>query len=239
MGHCFRCEYVETRRPEGDARIRLGKAICQPVAPIKRESLSSYGLELFNDCQSLQGTIGERYLLARGCALPPNDGDLRFHPALKHPVSNHVGPALVALVTHAKTRSMLSLHRTWIRPDGRKAECDPPRMLLGGHQKQHGVVRLWPDECVSTGLAVCEGIETGLSVAHDYRPVWSCIDAGNLGKLPALSGIETLVIAADHDAAGMKAATTCADRWCAAGVDVRLIAPDAESCDWNDARVAA
>ena len=58
-------------------------------------------------------------------------------------------------------------------------------------------------------------------------------------NMPVLNGIETLVIGADHDEAGMKAATDCADRWSAAGVDVRVIAPDAESADWNDARCAA
>ena len=239
VGHCFRCEYVETYRPDRASTYRPGKAIHRPVVPLKRESLDKDGIDLFNACKGLGGTIGEEYLLARGCAVPPADGHLRFHPALKHPASNYIGPALVGLVTHAVTRVPMTLHRTWIRADGRKAECDAPRMLLGGHEKKHGVIRLWPDDAVSIGLAVAEGVETSLSLARSYCPVWSCIDAGNLAVLPVLNGIETLVIGADHDEAGMKAATDCADRWSAAGVDVRVIAPDAESADWNDARCAA
>lgn len=238
VGHCFRCGYVETHRPERGIRFHPGKAVSRAVAPLKRETLSEYGIELFGACEGLRGTIGEQYLAARGCTLPPADGDLRFHRALRHP-SGYTGPALVALVTHAETCQPLTLHRTWIRADGKKADVDPPRMLLGGHRKAGGVVRLWPDEAVTTGLALSEGIETALALAHEYAPIWAAIDAGNLASLPALAGIEVLVIGADHDQAGIKAATSCADRWAAAGLDVRVIAPDAERADWNDARDAA
>ena len=237
VGHCFRCGHVETYRPERGNSYRPGKAISRPVASFKRETLSEYGTELLGGCTALHGTIGEAYLLARGCVIPPDDSDLRFHPNLRHPAIDYAGPALVALVTHAATRVPLTLHRTWIRADGRKADIEPPRMLLGGHSKRGGVIRLWPDESVTTGLAVTEGCETALSLAHDYAPVWSAIDAGNLAALPVLDGVEVLVIGADHDAAGIKGATACADRWAAAGVDVRVIAP--ATGDWNDARAAA
>lgn len=237
VGHCFRCGHVETYRPERGSNCRRGKAISRPVASFKRESLSEYGTELLGACTALHGTIGEAYLLARGCVIPPADSDLRFHASLKHPATDYAGPALVALVTHAATRAPLTLHRTWIRADGRKAGIEPPRMLLGGHSKRGGVIRLWPDETVTTGLALAEGIETALSLAHDYAPVWSAIDAGNLAALPVLDGIEVLVIGADHDPAGITAATACADRWAAARVDVRIIAP--ATGDWNDARAAA
>ena len=141
----------------------------------------------------------------------------------------------------SSTRSPLTLHRTWIRADGRKADVESPRMLLGGHQKKYGVIRLWPDESVTTGLCIGEGIETCLSVAHDYAPTWSCIDAGNLAVMPVLAGIEVLVIAADHDESGkgVDSANACADRWSAAGVEVHVIAPATERTDWNDARCAA
>ena len=239
VSHCFRCEYVATYRPDRAPTYRPGKTINRPVAAIKPEFLSTYGLEHFARCTGLRATIGEQYLLARGCAIPPADGDLRFHPALKHPASDYTGPALVALVTHAVTRAPLTLHRSWVRSDGRKAEIEPKRMLLGGHAKRHGVIRLWPDESVTYGLAVAEGIETALSLAHAYSPVWSCVDAGNLAALPVLQGIETLVIGADHDAAGINAASRCADRWAITGVDVRVIAPATAKRDWNDPAAAA
>jgi hypothetical protein len=123
----------------------------------------------------------------------------------------------VALITDTLTREPLSLHKTWVLADGRKAELDSPRLLLAGHRKQGGVIRLWPDEAVTTGLGVAEGIESALSLAWAFVPVWACIDAGNLAALPVLDGIEALTIAADNDTAGQAAAQTCATRWAAAG----------------------
>jgi hypothetical protein len=143
------------------------------------------------------------------------------------------------LVTHAVSREPLTLHRTWIAANGTKADVDPPRLLLGGHTKRNGVIRLWPDECITYGLLVAEGIETSLAAAHDYTPAWACIDANNTAAMPVLDGIETLVIAADHDAAGIRAATECANRWTAAGVEVHVLTPTPAKTDWADARAAA
>lgn len=215
------------------ARHRPAAAPARPVVNIRHERLSEYGLELWGACTGLRGTIGEQYLLARHCAIPPEDGDLRFHHALKHP-GGYTGPALVALITDAITREPISLHRTWIRPDGKKAAIDPPRMVLGGHRKQGGVVRLWPDEAVDYGLGIGEGIETALTLATVLRPAWSLIDAGNLGAFPVLPGIEALTIAADNDPAGLQGATACATRWTAAGCDVRVVIPPREGTDLND-----
>jgi putative DNA primase/helicase len=231
VAHCFRCNYVETYRPESGAAHRPRKAPIRSVQTAKHETLSDYGRALWDACRPVHGAaLG--YLTARHCALPPTDGDLRCHTSLKHP-SGYTGPALVALVTHAVTREPTSLHRTWIQADGRKADVDPPRLLLGGHRKQGGVIRLWPDECVTYGLAVAEGIETALSVAHAFTPVWACIDAGNLAALPVLAGVETLLIGADNDPAGIKGADDGARRWTAAGVEV-LVTQQSEN-DVNDA----
>lgn len=197
-----------------------------PAAPVREEStlrttLAETGHQMWKHALPLEGTDGERYLRARRCVLPPLDGHLRYHPRLRHP-SGYQGGALLALVTDAQTRKAKTLHRTWIRPDGTKADVDPPRLVLGGHAKQGGVIRLWPDEFVTMGLGIAEGIETALSLAHAYAPVWACIDAGNLGKLPVLAGIEALLIGADNDPAGARAANECAERWHAAGVEVRI-----------------
>jgi putative DNA primase/helicase len=74
-----------------------------------------------------------------------------------------------------------------------------------------------------------------VTIAHHYRPVWCVIDAGNMAQFPVLPGIQCLVIGADNDPAGSNAANECADRWAAAGVDVRVIVPDMAGADWNDA----
>lgn len=228
VAHCFRCNFTETHRDQVSV-TRRAPVLTSPVQA-KHETLSDYGRALWADCSPLPGTMGEQYLVHRRCVVPP--GDLRFHPALAHKPSGTCGPALVGLVTDAKTGAPLTLHRTWITPTG-KADLDPPRMLLGNHRKQGGVIRLWPDEYVTHGLAIAEGTETALSLAHAYQPVWACIDAGNLAELPALAGIEVLVIGADNDPAGKAAAHACAARWSAAGAAVRITRQAAN--DLNDA----
>ena len=234
--HCFRCRYVEVKAREvRDGVLRANRG-AMPVGSARHEVLSEYGHQVWNACRAVAGEAAA-YLAARSCVIPPADGDLRWHPALPHRPSGMLGPALVALVTDAATRQPLTLHRTWVRADGTKAPLDPPRMLLGNHRKAGGVVRLWPDEAVATGLGIAEGIETALSLAHAYRPVWSLIDAGNLADFQVLAGVEALLIAADNDEAGMRAAAQCGRRWAATGVEVRLTRQLAN--DINDVAEAA
>ena len=201
----------------------------------QHEILSPYGLRLWALSQPPAGTVGADYLTARGCCIPPADGDLRFLPAHKHPLGEYTGPALVALVTDIETGEPISLHFTWICPDGSKANTPgPARMLLGGHRKAGGCIRLWPDEAVTHGLGVGEGIESCLSLAHAIAPVWCLIDAGNLAALPVLLGIEALTIAQDNDPAGRRAAQTVAKRWAAAGCTVAIVGAEHDGEDLND-----
>jgi putative DNA primase/helicase len=214
VAHCFRCEYTQS------LRSRMRRPLFKPQLTLqeKRTTLSSYARSLWSECKPISGTALD-YLRSRNCVIPPADGDLRWHPNLKHP-SGYRGPALVGLVTHVETGEAMSLHRTWITSSG-KAKAEPNRMLLGGHTSKHGVIRLYHDEYVTTGLGVAEGIETALSLAHEYRPVWAAISAGNMGSLPAISGVECLTIAVDSDDAGRKAAESLSHRWYEAGVQVR------------------
>jgi len=136
---------------------------------------------------------------------------------------------MLGLITDAQTAEPMSLHRTVIQQNGEKT-----RTYLPGHPKKGGVIRLWDDEYVTTGLAIAEGIETALSVATEFLPVWSCLDAGNLSEFPVLPGITSLTIFADHDDAGIDAAHKCADRWHKAGREVRIAMSPVPGEDAND-----
>jgi putative DNA primase/helicase len=228
---CHRCyltgangQYVPAARP-------LMSHQAAPERIEKSRGLSDYGRELYSHGGLITG-IARDYLDARSCVIPPPDGDLRFIEELKHP-SGYIGPALVALITDAETKAPLSLHRTWIKPDGRKADVNPPRLLLKGHPVAGGVIRLWPDDSVTSGLGIAEGIETALSLAHGYTPVWACIDAGHMEKFPILKCIDELVIAADNDPAGQKAADMCAQRWVSHST-VRIVIAGIKGADLND-----
>lgn len=245
VAHCFRCSYTESSKADRTATgqpLRIARSAARPQrsaaqtpqgqTAAKRTTLSEQGQAIWRACMPLHGTPGAAYLEARRCKLPPDDGHLRFHPALRHPPTGYVGAALVALITHALTGQAMSLHRTWIKPNGEKADIDPPRLLLGGHSKQSGVIRLWPNDPPARALAVGEGIETCLSLAHAATPVWALIDAGNLAALPVVEGVRALLIAQDRDPAGEQAAQTCAERWSRAGVRVRITMQAAN--DLND-----
>lgn len=229
--HCFRCEHKEIRKPEGSSTFQQSTDKPQYRPQAKRHTtLSDWGHSIWSQCQPISG-VAQTYLNHRNCVTPPKDGHLRWHSDLKHTPSDYRGAALVGLVTDALTREPLSLHRTWITATG-KANVTPPRLLLANHSLANGVIRLWPDEYVTLGLAIAEGIETGLSLAHGFAPVWATIDANHLAKFPVVPSVEALLIARDNDSAGIKAAKQCAARWVAAGREVRVTNQDKN--DLND-----
>jgi len=183
---------------------------------------------------SLRGSLGATYLESRGCRLPPADSDLRFLPA-----SGDFPPSLCGLITDALTGRKLSLHFTRLAHDGHgKAGTDCDKLLLKGHRKRGGVIRLWPDEAITTGLALAEGIETALAAAHRFTPVWAAIDCANLSAFPVLPGIEALTVYADHDPAGIAAARDCARRWRDAGREVQALVPKQPGRDVADLAAA-
>jgi phage/plasmid primase-like uncharacterized protein len=139
---------------------------------------------------------------------------------------------MVARVTDAITAEPISLHFTRLTADGSKVP-DSPKRLLAGHRKAGGVIRLWPDEAVTVGLSIAEGIETALAAAHAFTPVWSTVDAGNMTTFPILAGIQALTIFADNDPAGIAAARTCAERW-ASVAEVTVVTPDEPGTDIAD-----
>ncbi len=145
-------------------------------------------------------------------------------------------PAMVARITDAITGKPLSLHFTFLMPDGSsKAPVDRQKVLLKRHRKVGGVIRLIDDAEVSLGLGIAEGIETSLAVmSTGWRPICAAVDAGNIASFPVLPGIECLTVFADHDKAGLAAARRCVDRWREAGREARVVTPQTASEDWAD-----
>ncbi len=225
VSFCHRCGY--TKAENFERRPDITPAPTRSAEPLE---WSERAESIWRRTQALRGTAGEIYLRHRGCMLPPPDSDLRFlEPTDRHP------PTLCARITDARTNKPLSLHFTRLARDGRgKAGSEQDKLLLGGHRKKGGVIRLWPDEAVTYGLAIAEGVESALAAAHLLSPVWAAVDAGNLELFPVLPGIEALTVFADHDPVGLKAARTCARRWADAGREVEIATPILDGADVAD-----
>ena len=228
VAHCHRCHWAAGSKGESQPGARVADPAPQPLGTLA----PSWG-RFYRESAPVRGTLGEAYLRHRACAIPPAQGALRFHGRAFHWLSGRRAPALVALATDAIDRTPRTLHLTFLSADGNgKADLQPPRLLLPKHNKAGAVVRLWPDEAVTLGLGIAEGIESALSLALAGLPVWAAIDAGNLAAFPVLGGIEELAVAVDRDPAGERAADELAHRWITAGRRVRLVKPKAG--DLND-----
>ena len=175
-----------------------------------------------------------RYLAGRCCPLPGGHA-VRFHPRIYHWQERRRFPAMVALITDIATCRPISLHFTFLKPDGSdKADIDKPRLLMTGHSSR-GVVRLCPDDEVTMGIIIGEGIETCLTAMLEFGAVWSCLDAGGIKAFPVLPGIEGITVLIDNDNAGADAFEAVRERYNAAGVEVIGIKIDgASGTDLND-----
>ena len=234
VGYCHRCGYASFERP-----VARPSQWGRDVGVMTLDGLQRWAEELWHACVPIgDSTIATNYLRNRQCEIPPEGSHLQFHRAVKHHPSGAIGPALVGLVTDVLTNRPISLQRTWIQANGDKAKLDPPRMLATKHRKRGGAIRLWPDEAVTRGLGIAEGVETALAIATHERPIWSCIDAGNLATFPVLEGIECLRIYADHDShgKGLASAKEVARRWTSAGREAHIYLPPEVGDDWNDVR---
>jgi phage/plasmid primase-like uncharacterized protein len=161
----------------------------------------------------------------------PDQAGLRFHPDC--PWDNGTTQCVIGRYTDARTNEPRGI---WRRPvDGRKPKAIGPTAGC--------VIRLWPDEDVTAGVVIGEGVETTLAAATRCRygptllqPAWATGSASNMEHFPVLPGIDCLTILVDNDASGtgQRAAETCAQAWLAADKEVVRILPDGVGLDFND-----
>ena len=206
----------EPRRCPKTAKATVPGAILSPkidAADDDQERRIKTALSLWKASAPLPDTLGSRYFTERRGLHIGALGDL------SHALRWHEGiGAVVALMTNAVTNEPTGIHRTFLNPDGTKRE----RKMLG----RQGVIRLSPDEEVTLGLGLTEGIEDGLAVLlSGWAPVSCATSAGAIERFPVLSGIDCLTIHADYDNAGINAAQICVDRWIAADRDAFISYP--------------
>jgi len=251
VGNCPACSYKNSLR----VTLQNGKALwwcgaCQDQASVtaaisgqaaqaapmaaaadgSQAQKREWALNLWRDAQPAVGTVVERYLAARGITLR-DDMPLRFLPNHLDRDGGKRWPVMLALmVDHDGTPQ--AIHRTFLAPDGKgKAPIATPRKTLG--MVAGAAVRLAP---VADRLVIGEGIETSISAGLMMgAPAWAAISAPNLEfKLKLPGSIREIIIAADHDGPGLKAARAALARWRAEGRAVKIARPQTPGQDFND-----
>ncbi len=216
--------------PDLTAAVLGHSAPATPRAEPDHADRTARALALWNAAMPAAGSIAERYLASR--ALPLPDGAaLRFLPDARHP-SGARASCMIALAVDA-TGQGRAIHRTYLAPGGTgKAALDPPRATLG--PIGGAVVRLcqWR---AGLPLVIGEGIETALSAGVLLgAPAWAALSAGNMARVPLPAACMDVMIAADHDPPGQRAAWAAADALAAPGRRVRVMTPDTPNTDFND-----
>jgi Toprim domain len=189
---------------------------------------------LYRISEVSHGTIVQVYLReGRGikCPLPPH---LRFLPAKNrgsHPsmiapfgIATEIEPGISAI----SPEQIAGVHLTFLRPDGSgkaQTEYNTAKIMIG-RSLGFPIVIAPPND--GLGLVVTEGIEDALS-AHEATGLgaWA---AGSANRMPALAAaipqyVETVMILAHDDDAGMRAALQLRNAIQERGIDVHLVVP--------------
>ncbi|MBX6740422.1 MAG: toprim domain-containing protein [Acetobacteraceae bacterium] len=222
---------VAVRKALGWDRAPPAPCPCSNQSNAVSEAKTARASALRDAALPLPGTVATRYLTHRGLTGVTSPA-LRFHPACWHPGGTKL-PAMLALVRNALTGEPQAIHRTFLHRDGAgKAAVEPQKASLG--PVAGGVVMLEKPR-QDAPLVIGEGIESALSAGLLIgAPAWSAISAGNMAVLDLPTDIRSIIVAADPDEPGQRAACQAASRWRAEGRHVRIATLDAPSEDFND-----
>lgn len=204
--------------------------------PVSRDagvcSSASWAADIWNASTCAKGSLVETYLRWRGITVPIPYA-VRFHHGLRHP-GGESWPAMIALVTRSIGDAPIAVHRTFLSRDGKsKAPVETAKMMLG--PCGGGVVRLGGQ---GGRLLIGEGIETCLSAMQATGDrTWAALSTSGLRALVLPDHERDIVILADGDAAGERAAMNASRRWAGEGRRTCVARPPA-GMDFNDMLIA-
>jgi hypothetical protein len=207
-----------------------------PAAQNNVAAKTPMALRLWKAAHEIEGTIAETYLRqVRGLDLPDGVSGrvLRFHPACWFDRDKH--PCLLALYRSIAGDEAIAIMRTALAADGTKIGRKALGSIAGA------AIKLTPDEDVTHGLTIGEGLETTLAgMSEGFKPAW-VVGCAGIAKFPVLAGVDCLTVVVDNDEpdrngrrAGPAAAAECSQRWTDAGREVRLVVPRAAGADMAD-----
>jgi len=154
----------------------------------------------------------------------------------RHPAIKAQDFWVMAALVSDPSGNLVSVHRTFLKEDGSKAdELTPSKMLMQGTIPHGSAIRLMK---AASHMGIAEGIETALAASlMTGIPTWSVISAPFMKSWEPPKGVKKLTIFSDNDAnfTGQSAAYDLARRLVMKGgikVDVRVPATVGE--DWAD-----
>lgn len=188
----------------------------------------------FADASPIEGTIGERYLRARGIELMPEfAGTVRFGmiPAWRNPETGEWGrlrPALIC-VCQAADGKLTGIQRIFLDSD----KPDKAAVKLTLARIRGSALRLGKPQAE---VVVTEGPEDGLSLRQMLpgRSVWVACGTGLMPFIAFPPEVESVVIAGQNNAAGRMAVDTATAAYVGRGLTVKSIYPEPAFDDWND-----
>ena len=189
---------------------------------------------LWESTRPIVGTVAAAYLDARGVGHVAGAPALRFHSSIPHPSVPGRFPALVAGVQDA-AGDFMGIQRCYL--DGaRKAALDPVRTSLGS--LAGGAVRIL--EPAGDALLLGEGIESTAAAVRvlDWPGgAWAALGTSGLHAVVLAASVRRVVVAADRDAGGLRAAAALAERLESEGRQVTIEAPPCgDFADWQGER---
>ena len=162
---------------------------------------------------NVSGTPGEAYLRRRGITmpLPPSLRFARLAPPKESGllVANGAAamPVLIAVVTDPAGQ-LVGIQRTYVTEDGRKAASADGKVKFSLGSVAGGAIHLGP---AAASILVTEGLEDGLTLAQALgRTVWVSAGTSMLPRMELPDVVRSVVIGADADAAGERAAQKAA-----------------------------
>jgi hypothetical protein len=196
-----------------------------------RTKMTALARWLWSETVPIGGTIAETYLWSRLLMMQRPPSTLRLHHALRLDELGKL-PAMLGRIDHLD-HGFRAVHVTFLHPSyAGDAPSRGPRMAFG--PISGGAVRFgWPRP--DRWLVVGEGIETTLSlVLAAGCPGWAALSARGILRLKLPPEARQVLIGADNDRDGGKAARRAKERWIAEGRRVRIVTPPTPGTDWND-----
>lgn len=173
------------------------------------------------------------YLAGRGLSAATIALATRAGGAIREHRDRYGRPAMLAAARNGAGAGR-AVQLTKLKRDGSAKRGDSEDRITTGPMSGAAVQLLAP---VDGALAICEGVETALALYQLHRiPAWATLGAANLAAFAPPAGVRRLVIAADNDAPGRKAAARLLRRLRRSVKCTTMLAP--RGMDWADVLAA-